>query len=190
VKAITRVHVIRGLILLTLSGCAIEDGSPPARSSYSVGNYVVQERDPGRAAYGAVDQMLDAAPGRLNPNGTIIVGTIADIRDVERSSAFGNLISDYVRTRLVQRGEHVSQLSLRSSVKMSRYQGEMVISRNAKSVLRPAAASEIVTGTYAVGLTQVHVSLKIVSASTGLIIAAADFDLPRYLDANALLGFE
>jgi len=71
---------------------------------------------------------------------------------------------------------------------MDRYQGEMVTSRNAGAVMPPSGASEIVTETYAVGFAQVHVSLKIVSASTARIIAAADFNLPRYMNTDALLG--
>ena len=175
-------------LLAALTGCAVEDGAPPARSSLTIGDYVPDEPDPGRATYHAVDRMLDAAPGRLNPNGTIIVGTISDIRDVERSSALGNLIADHIRTRLVQKGLAVSELRLRSAVRMDRYQGEMVTSRNPKAVMPPSGASEIVTGTYAVGYTQVHVSLKVVSASTAQIIVAADFNLPRYMNTDALLG--
>ena len=177
-------------IMAGMSACADmgADGPPFSRSGVTVGNFVPQDADPGQATYRAVDRMLDAAPGRLNPNGAMIVGTISDISNVDRSSVLGNLIADHARTRLVQRGMPVTELRLRSAVRMDRTQGEMVIARDPRAVLRPADASEVVTGTYAMGDSQVHVSLKIVAASTGRIVAAADFNLPRTMEMDALLG--
>jgi hypothetical protein len=174
------------LLLMALGGCANGDGQPLAYNPIS--SYEPAEADPGRATYRAVDRMLEAASARLNPDGIIVVGTVADIRDVDKSSPLGNLIAEYVRTRLVQKGLSVSDLRVRSAVRMQKNDGEMMMSRDVAAVVAPAGASEFVTGTYAVGYTQVHVSLKLISTVQAQIIAGADFNLPRQMEVDALLS--
>ena len=176
------------LISLLVAGCAVEDGFGPPGGTHARGDYAPLDTTPAQATYRAVDRMLDAAAGRTNQNGTIIVGTVADLRDVERSSPLGNLISDHIRTRLVQRGQPVSELRLRSAVKMDRFQGEMLNSRDPRAVRVPGGATEIVTGTYAVGFNQVHVTLKLLSAGNARIIAGSRFHPAALYGQRRALG--
>ncbi len=116
-----------------------------------------------------------------------VVGSVADIADVNHSTPLGNIIADLVRTRLVQRNIAVVDMRLRSAVKLDPSQGEMVFSRNRRSVYPAPQVGMICAGTYAVAHASVIVSLKVVNAANAQILAAADFRLPRTADVNRLL---
>jgi TolB-like protein len=131
--------------------------------------------------------MLDGAPELLTNKGPMVVGSVEDIHDVNTSTPFGNIISEMIRTRLVQRGLRVMDLRVRSSVLLERTSGEMLLSRDKRSLLPPPVAADIVTGTYAVGSGKVYVSLKIISANDARIEAAADFVAERTFDVDQLL---
>lgn len=122
-----------------------------------------------------------------NPPQTI-VGSVADIRDMDHSTPLGNIIANLVRARLTQLGIPVIDMGLRSSVKMSPSQGELVLSRNPHEVYPPPAAGIICTGTYAVARSSVFISLKMIRATNAEILAAADFSLPRTLNVRQLLA--
>jgi len=137
--------------------------------------------------YKAVDVMLDATPELLITKEQMVVGSVEDIQDVNSSTPFGNIISEMVRSRLVQRGLKVADLRVRSSVLLDRTKGEMLLSRDRRALLSPPVATDIVTGTYAVGSDKVYVSLKMIGASDARIVAASDFVTERTPDVNNLL---
>lgn len=169
--------------LLALGGC---DDSPIARSMAS-GAWPVQGGDLAARAYRAVDDMLEASPTVQRSSGPVVVMSVADIGDVDRSTPFGNIVADMIRTRLVQRGVSVTEMRLRSSVRLNRTDGELMLGRNRRTLLPPPVAAEVVTGTYAVGHSEVYVSLKIVAAGDAHILAAADFVTPRSWNVEQLL---
>lgn len=138
-------------------------------------------------AYAAVDEMLRQTPLLVATGGPIVVGSIADIRDVNRTTPLGNTIAELVRSRLVQNRLTVTDLRLRSTVWMGQSEGELMLSRNRKELVSPPVAAEMVAGTYAVGNNTVYVSLKIIATANAQIMAASDFALPRTADVEQLL---
>jgi hypothetical protein len=137
--------------------------------------------------YGTVDDMLNQSPLLVATGGPIVVGSIADIQDVNRTTPLGNTIAELVRSRLVQKGLTVTDLRLRARVRMDRAQGELTLSRDMLAVVPPPIAAEIVSGTYAVGNGTIYVSLKVIAAIDARIMAAGDFTLPRTADVDRLL---
>lgn len=141
--------------------------------------------------YGSVDRMIaqlrNDHPHVLKEQTPAVVGSIVDIRTMDRATPLGNIIADLVRARLVQHDVPVRDMRLRSSVKLSPSQGELVLSRNASQVYPAPAAGIICTGTYAVARSTVFVSLKMIRATNAEILAAADFSLPRTFDVRRLL---
>jgi TolB-like protein len=169
--------------LLALTSCA-----PPLSTS------LIQSLNAGELAdhldsltYRAVDQALNGTPEILTSHATVVVGSIEDIRDVNSSTPFGNIVSEMIRTRLVERGIHVQDIRVRSNVLLKRPQGEMLLSRDPKNLLPPPGVTDYVTGTYAVGSGKVYVSLKIVGAVQGQVEAASDFVANRSSDVDQLL---
>ncbi|HEX2941472.1 MAG TPA: FlgO family outer membrane protein [Rhodopila sp.] len=170
------------LLAFALTACA-----PPYDPTASSGMAAIQQPPLNQQTYTAVDSMLDRAPELLGNKGPLVVGSVEDIRDVNSSTPFGNIISEMVRTRLVQHGLRVTEMRVRSSVLLERASGELLLSRDKRALLPAPAAAEIVTGTYAVGSGKVYVSLKIINPSDGHIRAAADFVTDRTLDVDQLL---
>jgi hypothetical protein len=161
---------------LAIAGCA-HDTTAPAISSVTLGASPYGRGELGTLTYRATDLMLAGAP-EVTPVTPLIVASISDARNLDRSSALGNIVSDLIRTRLVQDGHAVREIRLRSAVGFSRGEGEFLLSRNRRALMAPPNAAGIVTGTYAVGSDSLYVSLKLVSASDARIISAADFVVP------------
>jgi len=143
----------------------------------------------GPLTYRAVDCILDAAP-QVTPATPLVVASLSDVQNLDRSSPFGNIAADAVRSRLAQRGMLVSEIRMRSAMRLNPAQGEMMLSREAGALTRAPGAAAILTGTYAVGIRHVYVSLKLVSRADSRVIAAADFAVPRYADVDGLLRAE
>ena len=173
-----------------LAGCAPYTGF----SDEIVQQYQLQQlpTDLKPRTYNSVDRMVDELirqhPEIRLDSSPAVVGSVADIADINRSTPLGNTIADLMRTRLVQRGLLVTDMRLRSSVAMQRYVGELVLSRDRSQVYLPPQASMIVSGTYAVAHSSVFVSLKVIHATNAGILAAADFRLPRTGDVAELLA--
>jgi hypothetical protein len=134
-----------------------------------------------------IAELQRSEPILLQQRTPAVVGSVADIADVNHSTPLGNIIADLVRSRLVQRGVPVTDMRLRSAVQLDRFQGEMVLSRNSHLVYPAPVTGTIVTGTYAVAHGSVIVSLKMIQATDARILAAADFRLPRSADVDRLL---
>jgi hypothetical protein len=167
-------------------GCA-NPYSNTAASSVTVGSAPLSDGELGERTYRAVDRMLDENPTLMGSRAPVAVGSVADIQDVSHGTPFGNIIADFARTRLVQRGVPVTELRLRSSVLLERTQGEMMLARDRRAIYPPPAAADLLAGTYAIGSGRVYVSLKIISTADAHIAAAADFSVPLQGDAQALL---
>ncbi len=170
-------------MLLALAGCA----QPHNDIAFSSITRETAERGLDARTYKAVDAMLEAAPELLTGRGPMVVGSVEDIHDVNSSTPFGNIISEMVRSRLVQRGIPVTEVRVRSSMLLDRTKGELVLSRDRRALMAAPVAANIATGTYAVASGKIYVSLKIVTASDARIVAASDFVTERTPDVNELL---
>jgi hypothetical protein len=173
-------------LALPLGACGLNDADPGARSSANEQSHPGRASDIGTLTYRAVDLML--AETAALPAGTpMVVATVSSVEDLNKADPLGNMVSDLVRTRLVQAGANVSEMRLRNAILFQRWQGEIALSRNVGALVRPGNAAVVVTGTYAAGYTRVYVSLKMVSVSDGRIIAGADYVVPRGGDVEGLL---
>lgn len=190
VRAALRV-ISCGVAALLLVGCTPESLGFTEQATSSV--IAARTQDPvgtrtaSRTLYLAVDRMAAGAPA-VTPNVPVLVATLTNAQRIEAGSPFGNIMADMIRTRLTQQGLTVSELRLRNSVRMSRDNGELLLARESRSVVPARAYGAVVTGTYAVGSTNVLVSLKMVSATDGRILSAVDVVLPRYPDIDGLLN--
>jgi len=174
------------LLALGLGACGLSDTDPSANSSTMAGSAPAARADLGTLTYRAVDLMLAETPS-MAAGTPVVVATISDIDDLNTASPLGNMVSDLVRTRLVQSGVTVSEMRMRGAVLFDRKQGEIMLTRQMNRLIRPATAAVVVTGTYAAGYSRVYVSLKMVAVADGRILAGADYVLPRGSDVEGLL---
>lgn len=164
------------LLALPVAACSA-DPDASATSSVTLGASPSVRGDMGILVYRAVDQLVAGAPD-VTADTPIIVASISGTENVEVSSPLGNIVSDLIRSRLVQDGRRASEIRLRRTISFNRGEGEFLLSRNPGALLRPNVAAAVVTGTYAASYDKVYVSLKLVSAGEGNIISAADFAVP------------
>ncbi len=184
-----RIHLVfAAVLLLGVAGCDADLSSGgPAYSSVTVGSRPEVAAGPGHVVYVAVDRMLAEAP-EVAPGLPLVVTSLTDTQHLDRSSRFGNLVAELVRSRLVQHGLSVAEPRLRSQLLLRRHNGEMMLSRHRRSLVRAPYVAGIVTGTYAVGARWIHASLRLISPDNARIVSAVDFAVPRYPDAEALLS--
>ena len=182
--AVFRCLAIGLLIGPTVVGCG-GDPNIPATSSDTIGAQPYGHADLGTLTYRAVDLMLAGAP-EVGVSAPLVVASIADVRNLESTSALGNIVADMIRSRLVQDGRVTTEIRLRGAVGFNKGTGEFMLSRNRRALMPPSTAAGIVAGTYATGFQNVYVSLKLMSATDARIISAADFTVPL-LDVVGLL---
>jgi TolB-like protein len=163
-------------LCLAVAGCAT-DPDQAATSSSDPAASVDQQGDLSTLTYRAVDLILAGAP-EVTGSTPLVVASLSNARNLERSSALGNIVADMIRTRLAQTGHKTSEIRLRSAVSLKQGNGEFMLSRNRRALRSDPTAAAVVTGTYATSYEKVYVSLKLVSTTDAHIIAGADFVVP------------
>jgi TolB-like protein len=164
---------------LSAAACApFLDPATPGYGSASIGAAPAMRSDLGSLTYRSVDLIVAGAP-EVTAETPLIVASVSDAQNVDASSPLGNIVSDLIRTRLVQDGRSVSEVRLRSGVRLVPGHGDFVLSRNRRDLGHAPDAAAVLTGTYAVSWDRVYVSLKLVSSIDAHILSAADFVVPR-----------
>lgn len=163
-------------LVLGAAGC-VADSRQEATSSVGLGASAFVNGDIATLTYRAVDLLLASAP-QIGSDTPLLVGSISDTEKVQTSSPLGNIVADMIRTRLAQRGHSPIEMRLSRDVSFNKGEGEFLLSRNPRTLMPPPSAAAMVTGTYAASVEKVYVSLKLVSATDGRILAGADFVAP------------
>jgi len=182
--------LVTASLCLGLTACAV---SPLSRiSEIGNGNLLVEKESVViRAAYEAVDFLMNQDRQTLSPqlaprsNRGVLVSTIVDINDLEKSNALGRLLSEQIASRFAQYGVPVNELKLRGNLYVSKSQGELLLSREVRELSATQNADLVVTGTYAESNDSVYVTVKLIRASDSRISTAFNFNLAK---TQAVMG--
>ncbi len=133
-----------------------------------------------RGNYAATDVLV--AGGKVSSaGGPVLVATVVDIDQLDRSSTLGRLISEHVASRLAQKGYTVTELKMRDPVYMRTPEGELMLSREVREISAKHGAQAVAVGTYASDTRGangvVFVSLKLVRTTDNTILGASDYAL-------------
>lgn len=139
------------------------------------------------ANYRAADLLAASAEPLLDRSRPIIVATVVDIDDLERSSTLGRFLSESVSTRLTQNRFQMVEMKLQNAVYMKSGEGELVLTRQIREIASSHQAQAIVVGTYSRGDSAVFVNLKIVRPESNVVIAAQDYSLPMSRDICVMI---
>lgn len=175
--------MIRLILLISLSlmlGC---ESAPYKEPPISHDRYI-------GSTYEAADKLatqLGQHAAYLNKNEPILVATLVSVDELESASRLGRSLSEQVAARLTQKGFKVVEVKLRGSLFVKRAEGELLLSREIAQISQSYRAPAVVVGTYAPAANFVHVNLKVVSADSQLVLAAADYGLPLDDNTKALL---
>ena len=134
-----------------------------------------------RGNYAATDTLI--AGGKVPAEGgPVVVATVVDINNLDRSSTLGRLISEHVASRLATKGYTVTELKMANPVYTRTPEGELMLSREVHAISAKHGAQAVAVGTYALdtnggGNGLVFVSLKLVRTSDNAIVGASDYAL-------------
>lgn len=167
-------------LMVWLAGCASQLETVPGTEQ---ANPLIS------ASYAAADRLLNNTVRQelLSQNRRLLVASWVDVNQVSRSSVFGKMMAEQLASRLVQQGIPVVEVKLRSNLFISERGGEMLLSREIKDIGRLHNADAVVVGTYAdAGNSGVYVTVKVVRAVDGLVMAATNFMVERKLVSSII----
>ena len=121
----------------------------------------------------AADALLQGVA--LDPRQPVLIATLVDLDDLDRSSRWGRLASEHVAARLANRGVRVKELKLRNQIFMAQASGALLLSREVTDLSLEHDAQAVVVGTYTVGGDTVYVSLKLIRPEGNTVMSAHDY---------------
>lgn len=131
-----------------------------------------------REAYRAADALHEQLRGTEAQRQPMLVAAFVDGADVERVSDLGRLVAEQVASRLGQRGYAVREVQLRAHSLVLRPGGVLALSRRLDDVDPEAVGYAVLVGTSTQVGSRLFVSMRVVRAGDGVVLAAADMDLP------------
>ena len=130
----------------------------------------------GAAAYDAVDDLVDQCDVETDL-GRLLVATLVDINNVEKTTMFGRQFAEMASSRLTHNKADVIHATVRHDHMRIDERGQFLISRKVQNLAADYNARYVLVGTYAVCDEAVFVSLKLVSTIDDSTVAAADVEL-------------
>lgn len=176
------------LILLALQACSCSHIYSKHETCYdrrltSSAEYFINSN------YSAVDNLVESMPldNALGQSQPIIVASFVGI-DGLKSSRFGKTVSEHMGTRLTNKGYRVIELKLRNNVFIRTGQGEFMLSRELKDIMKSHNAQAALLGTYSEAIGHVYLTAKIVNLANGIAVASTDYNLCKDSNIRSLLA--
>jgi hypothetical protein len=153
------------------AGIAASFPAPTATSAHDLGQLV----------YSAAELMAQRSVP-ISKDRPIVVATLVDINDLNRSSTLGRLASQLVADKYSQHGYLIKDLTYTRGLEMKPGTGALVLSEDVRNVVARNNAQAVIAGTYAVGGREIYLNLRLLRADDGAILSSADLVVP--LDHN------
>ena len=137
--------------------------------------------------YRAAEALLIQAQASLVQDVPLIVTTVVDINDLEKSSALGRTISEMISAQFTRSGYRTVEMKFRSTVYIRRTQGELSLTREIKELAQSYNAQAVLVGTYSMSRDFVYVNLKVIRPGDNIVLAAHYYTLPNDTNISGLL---
>jgi hypothetical protein len=161
--------ILIGLFVLPLISCAPQKGA--FQQKYMSNFTAVHER--------AADNLVANCGLNLDKGQPIIVTSLANIDDLQKSSTLGRMSSEMIAGRLAQHGFMVREVKMSDTdIFVSEEQGEMILSRDLQQIGQEHDVQGFVVGTYAVGQKYRHydadvfISLRYVNVDNNIVCSS------------------
>lgn len=152
------------------------------------GEPTVRDVDIVAASYQAAERLVGTSRQALDKDKPILVASLVNTANLQQSSNLGRIVAEQISSRLTQLGHDTREMRLRGAFLIREGFGELALSRAVKDISQKQNAQAVVAGVYAVGKTNVYITLRLVRAEDGMILSAYDYVLPLGPNATALLG--
>ncbi len=136
----------------------------------------------------AADALHAVMASRVGTGSPILVATLADVDNLERSTPFGRVTMQQVASRLGQHGYRVIEARMGRAMTFSP-QGEFLLSRDATRLMQSEYdAQAALVGTYSLAGGTAYVSLRVVRLDDAAVMAAYEYHLPVRGDTRRLMA--
>lgn len=137
----------------------------------------------------AGDALGDMLLPKVGSSSSILLTTMVDMEDFEKSSAFGRASMQQVGSRLSQHGFRVIEPDIGANLRFERRQGVFMLTRETMKLLHDNHdAHAAMVGTYSESKDKVFLSVRVVRLQDSAILGAYEYYLPKNEDVEALLG--
>jgi TolB-like protein len=131
------------------------------------------------ANHQAVEKLLGSDPLQTGLNKSLIITTVVDVDELEKSSTLGRMITEQIASRAAQLGYPVIELKVRKDFFIKDSEGELLLSRDARQLAISHDAQAAIVGTYANVQDNVYVTLKLISLHNHRVLNGVDYAVPR-----------
>ncbi len=137
----------------------------------------------------AADALHNMIISRMSSGSGILVASLVELENFERTSAFGQISSQQIGSRLGQYGFRVLEARLGTTLRMDRKGGEFMLTRDSAKLLADTYdAGAALVGCYSDAGNTVYVSVRVVRLADNAIIGAYEYYLPRAGEVSSLLA--
>ena len=112
----------------------------------------------------------------------VLVSTLVDINDLNRSAMLGKLASELISSRLITKRYTVRDATYTRGIDVKPEAGELVLSRDARQLGVATNESAVVAGTFTVAGSEIWLNMRLLKADDGEVLSSVDAVLP--LDPN------
>ncbi|MFO7761351.1 MAG: FlgO family outer membrane protein [Desulfobia sp.] len=133
------------------------------------------------------DELLSSANSYLSRDDRIILTSFVNLDDLYQTSGFGRSMTEALSTELFNHGYKILEIRKTSKIYVKNGKGELILSRDASLLARQHKARAILTGTYSLTPSTVILNIKILSAFSRDVLAAAALEIQRTANINYLL---
>ena len=177
--------LITTFCVLLFYGCAYDgvyQGCSNCEGKSVAANQLITEN------YHATDVLISQARNKLAPGLPILITTLVNIDDLEKSSTFGRVTAENIATRFFQAGIKVIEMKLSKNIYMKKDEGELGLTREITNIAKDYHAQAIVIGTYGTSKEFVFINVKLVVPGNNTILAAYDYVIPLNDEIRTLLS--
>lgn len=147
------------------------------------------------STYEAVDQLLwqhRELPGFDKDSARdidrVLVATAVDVNDVQATSEFGRVLTEFIQSRLTHHNYDVIHATIRQDHLLIHQDGQFLLSRDKRNLATDYNARTALVTTYSVVPSSVIVSMKLVSTVEDSVLASQELILPQSEDIAQLLS--
>ena len=167
--------LIPALLIASLSGCGM--------NRYQE----VKDADLVEVSEDAVSELKSRLTRTIPKNSLIVVSTLLNVDNLNKTSAFGRIVSDQIASGFHEEGYQIVGMEMPIDLFVMKEDGTLQLSDETKAMLKHYRAGILVGGVYAPGKKNSYVSLRVVELSTRNIISSSDFSVPMGPDAKKLM---
>lgn len=136
----------------------------------------------------AADALQSVLEGRVSKESPVLVATMVQLDDLQKSSTLGRVVMQQVASRLSQYGYRIVESRLRQDMAIKPYEGEFMLTRDvAKLMQAQYAAQAVLVGSYVENSGAVYFSLRLIRLDDGSVVGGYEYHLPNRGEVRSLL---